>query len=40
MNLAFYVATGISFVGLILAFFVKDQSSKDIKEKLVEQQEA
>ncbi|MEB5453601.1 MFS transporter [Virgibacillus pantothenticus] len=40
VNLAFYVATGISFVGLILAFFVKDQSSKDIKEKLVEQQEA
>ncbi|NBJ69066.1 MULTISPECIES: MDR family MFS transporter [Clostridia] len=40
VNLAFYVAAGISFVGLILAFFVKDQSSKDIKEKLVEQQRA
>ncbi|SHH02746.1 Major Facilitator Superfamily protein [Virgibacillus chiguensis] len=40
VNMAFYVATAISFLGLILAFFVKDKTSKKIKEKVLEQQEA
>src|SRR5690625_2877488 len=33
VNVSFYVSAGISFVGLILAFFVKDrQNGKEIKE--------
>ncbi len=37
VNMAFYVATATSFLGLILAFFVKDKASK---ERVLKQQEA
>ncbi|EQB34989.1 hypothetical protein M948_17930 [Virgibacillus sp. CM-4] len=40
VNIAFYVATGISFIGLVLAFFIKDKTPTENKTNAVRQKEA
>lgn len=40
VNMAFYAATVLSFIGLFLAFFVKDSTPQDIKEQIVKRKQA